>query len=109
MLQVNIENVMKVYQRLNDQVRNLRSGGQTADQLRIIPPCGQDPVSLDAVTVFQPKIDSITRTHTEYVTEVVEARDRLKSAAQEYGLIEDENAATLKPTTSPYNGPLLER
>ena len=61
------------------------------------------------MSVFQPKIDLITDLHRRYMNEVLEARDRLKKTAQEYGLIENENAATLKPTTPSYNGPLLER
>ncbi|WP_226361550.1 PE domain-containing protein [Pseudonocardia sp. ICBG1142] len=109
MLQVDVENVMAVYQRLDEQVRALRTKRHDVLNLKNVPPCAEDPVSLDAVTVFQPKIDSITKIHAEYVTEIAEARDRLKRAAQEYGLIEDENTATLKSTAPPYNGPLLER
>lgn len=80
-----------------------------ADGLRSIPSCGDDPVSVDAVSVFQPKIDSIVEVHESYLHELVATRDRLKQAAQEYGLIEDENTATLKSTAPPSNGPLLER
>ncbi|WP_226354336.1 hypothetical protein [Pseudonocardia sp. ICBG601] len=109
MTQVDVGNVMAVYRRLDEQVQAMRTRRHGALNLKNVPPCGDDPVSIDAVTVFQPKIDSITKTHDDYVAEVAEARDRLKRAAQEYGLIEDENAATLKPTTPPYNGPLLER
>ena len=109
MLQVNKDNVMRVYLHMDEQARALQRGRFTADRLREIPPCGDDPASLDAVSVFQPKIDLITDLHRRYMNEVLEARDRLKKTAQEYGLIEDENVATLKPTTPPYNGPLLER
>lgn len=109
MLQINVDNVMRVYSSMDDQVRALQKGRFTADSLRRIPPCGDDPVSLDAVGVFQPKVDVVTGVHLDYLLEVVAARDRLKSAAQEYGLIEDENTATLKSTAPPSNGPLLER
>lgn len=109
LLQINVDNVMDVYSRMDEQARVLQKGRFTADLLRKIPPCGDDPVSLDAVGVFQPKVDLITGVHLDYLLEVREARDRLKQAAQEYGLIEDENTATLKSTAPPSNGPLLER
>lgn len=109
MLQVDVENVMAVYQRLDEQVRALRTKRHDVLNLKNVPPCAEDPVSLDAVTVFQPKIDSITKIHAEYVTEIAEARDRLKRAAQEYGLLEQENERALKASDPPYSGPLLER
>lgn len=109
MLQINIDNVASVYQRMDEQVRTMQESRWIASRLRSLPPCGDDPVSRDAVTVFQPKVDTIVGTHENYLREVVDARDRLKQAAQEYGLIEDENTATLKSTAPPSNGPLLER
>lgn len=109
MLQVNVDNIMVLYQKMDDHVRQLQAGRGVTTHLRNLPPCADDPVSRDAVVVFQPKINSLVDTHVHYLNEVRAARDRLKEAAQEYGLIEDENAVTLKPTTPPYNGPLLER
>ncbi len=109
MLQVNADNVMDVYQRLDDRVRQMQARRRAMWNLRSMPACADDPVSVDAVVVFQPKINRIVDTHENYLNEMRDARDRLKQAAQEYGLIEDENTATLKSTAPPSNGPLLER
>lgn len=109
MLQVNADNIIVVYQQMDDHLRQMQAGRRVRGNLRNVPACADDPVSLDAVVVFQPKINSLVDVHERYVDEVRDARDRLKQAAQEYGLIEDENAATLQPTTPPYNGPLFER
>lgn len=109
MLQVDADSVLGVYRRMDEQVRSMQESRWTATRLRNLPACGDDPVSRDAVTVFQPKVDAIIRIHEGYLRELVDARERLKQAAQEYGLIENENAVTLKPTTPSYNGPLLER
>lgn len=109
MLQIDPGNIMGVYRRMDEQFRAMQRVRQQVANLKNVPPCGADPVSLDAVAVFQPKIDSITSAHVDYMDEVQEARDRLKQAAQEYGLIEDENTATLKSSAPPSNGPLLER
>ncbi|WP_224387617.1 hypothetical protein [Pseudonocardia sp. ICBG1293] len=109
MLQIDVDNVMNVYARMDEQARALHKSRFTADSLRRIPPCGDDPVSLDAASVFQPKIDFITQVHLDYLLEVVAARDRLKEAAQEYGLMEDESTTNLKSASPSYGGPLAER
>ncbi len=109
MLQVDADSVLGVYRRMDEQVRSMQESRWTATRLRSLPACGDDPVSRDEVTVFQPKVDAIIGIHEGYLRELVDARERLKQAAQEYGLIEDENAAALKSTTPPHSGPLLER
>lgn len=109
MMHVNADNVMDLYQRLDDRVRQMQARRRAMWNLRNMPACADDPVSVDAVFVFQPKINRIVDTHEDYLNEMRDARDRLKQAAQEYGLIEDENTATLKSTAPPSNGPLLER
>lgn len=69
--------------------------------LRRIQPCADDPVSRDAVSVFQPKIGSIMATHHAYLTELFRARDALEAAAVGYGLVEADNVAALRSTAVP--------
>lgn len=88
LLQIDIDNVMQAYRFFECQAHEMLEAQRRASALRDIPACAEDPISLDAVAVFQPKIDAIADVHAAYVTEILEARDRLREAAQQYGLID---------------------
>lgn len=111
LLQIDIDNVMQVYRFFDHQATEMLKAQRRAAALRDIPACAGDPVSLDAAAIFQPKISAIADVHAAYVTEILEARDRLREAAQQYGLIEAGSAASFGSARSaPEAGePLLER
>ncbi|MFP5069178.1 hypothetical protein ACLFMI_05880 [Pseudonocardia nantongensis] len=98
MSQVNVDNVMQVHRMLARQVVAMQRALGEAAWLRDIPRCANDLVSIDAKEVFQPKIDQIMRVHEEHLSEVREARDRLKDAAVQYGFTEHEVADSIKTT-----------
>lgn len=100
MAQINIDNVLQVYRLFDERVAELRASLTSSAKLRDIPACADDPVSQDARRAFQPKIDAILDTHTAYLAEIVEARDRLKEAARSYGLVDDDTATSFSEGSS---------
>lgn len=110
MAQIDIDNVLQVKRLFDERVDAGRRALVNSVALRSMPPCADDPVSQDAVTVFQPKIDVIRKAHSDYVNELIEARNRLVEAVQEYGLTEDENVADFSdPSGVQYRGPHVIR
>ncbi|WP_344024452.1 hypothetical protein [Pseudonocardia kongjuensis] len=96
MTQINISNVLEVHAALEHQIHSIQTAIIKAAPLRNIPRCGDDLVSRDAQKMFQAKIDHILDTHDVYLAELHEACTRLKDAAVQYGLIEDETAESFR-------------
>jgi len=97
MTQIDIDNVLQMRAVLAEQARSIQKALREADDLTRIDRCGDDPVSRDAQRMFQAKIDTIFATHRAYILELDEACERLKDAAEQYGLIEDETVASFRP------------
>lgn len=83
--QVNLDNVLQVAALLRKQADAMEDALYAADQLLRLEPCGQDPVSLDAVALFQPKIRSILDVHWAHHDELRGAVDALRASALGYG------------------------
>lgn len=105
MVQINVDNVMQVYRLFDDRVAQLQDGFKLAAQLRDIPACADDPISRDARELFQPKVNAIVDAHAAHAEEVIRARDRLREAAEQYGLLEDEAASAFTPRSLPPSHP----
>lgn len=101
MAQINIDNVMQVYRIFDQQVLAMQRALQGASALRNIPTCGDDVISVDARSVFQPKIDQILAEHQRHLDEIREARDRLKDAARQYGLLEQDATSSFRGSDLP--------
>ncbi|MBO4238749.1 hypothetical protein [Pseudonocardia alni] len=110
MAQIDVDNVLQVKRLFDERVDAARRTLAGSAALRAMPPCADDPVSKDAVVVFQPKVDALRKTHSDYVNELIEARNRLVKAVEEYGLTEDENAASFSGSSGlQYRGPHVTR
>ncbi|GAA1392883.1 hypothetical protein GCM10009613_38670 [Pseudonocardia kongjuensis] len=96
MTQIDITNVMKVHAVLEQRALSIQKALKDSAWLSDIPRCGDDPVSVDAQSMFQRKIDQILTTHEAYLAELNEACTRLKEAAVQYGLVEDETAGSFR-------------
>lgn len=110
MAQIDADNVLQVKRLFDERVDAARRTLADSVALRAMPPCADDPVSKDAVVVFQPKVDVLRKTHSDYVNELIEARNRLAKAVEEYGLTEDENKASFSGSSGlQYRGPHVTR
>ncbi|MEU6696690.1 hypothetical protein [Pseudonocardia sp. NPDC046786] len=96
MTQIHIGNVLQTHAALEQQAIAVQLALHDASDLRSIPRCGDDPISRDAQKMFQAKIDHILDTHDVYLAELREACTRLKEAAVQYGLVEDETAESFR-------------
>lgn len=110
MTQVNAENVLAVHRVLRAQFEAMLTALGDAAWMNDIPRCADDPVSMDAREVFQPKVRSILDTHTAHCNEVREAAGRLLEAARQYGFTEEEIESAFRSNAAPvFRGPLAER
>ncbi|MEV1291481.1 hypothetical protein [Pseudonocardia sp. NPDC049635] len=96
MTQIHIDNVLQTHAILAQQAAAIQIALTNAVALRSIPRCGEDPVSKDAQKMFQAKIDLILDSHEDYLVELREACERLRQAAVQYGLIEDDVTDSLR-------------
>ncbi|GAA1392874.1 hypothetical protein GCM10009613_38640 [Pseudonocardia kongjuensis] len=96
MTQIDVTNVRQVRAVLLREIDSVQQALRDASDLRAIPRCGDDPVSIDAQRMFQAQINHILDTHKAWVEELREACERLDLAAQEYGLVEERNATSFR-------------
>lgn len=99
-LQVDPDNVMAVMRvlvtesdRLLDTVRRARLRGPWVGQ------CGSDPVSRDAASAFNQRIDQLVEQCRRYAEELGEAGHSLAGIAKDYGHTEAEIQAVLRFAT----------
>ncbi|ANY06104.1 hypothetical protein AFB00_07100 [Pseudonocardia sp. HH130630-07] len=97
MVQISVDNVLRVRAMLEEQEETLSAALDRAELGRVLEPCGTDPVSQGYTEPFQRKIDEVFALHHAHRAELAEAVDRLGDAAKEYGLIEDENTRSFAP------------
>lgn len=105
MTQIHIDNVRQVRAALAHQVHSIQRALNDADDLNRIGRCGDDPVSRDAQRMLQAKIDTIVAAHRAYVVELEEACAWLDEAARQYGLTDDDTAASFRSTDVPQSAP----
>jgi len=97
MTQITVTNVLQTHAALTKQADAMQIALVDASlNLTNIPRCGEDPVSKDAQRAFQAKIDLILRMHNAHLAELREACERLRQAAVQYGLIEDDVTDSLR-------------
>lgn len=106
MTQIDIGNVLQVRDALAQQARAIQQALEGAGKLTDIPRCGDDPVSRDAQKMFQREIDRIIAAHKAHIAELDEACARLGEAARQYGLTDDDTAASFRSTDVPQNAPI---
>lgn len=90
MTQINNQNVVGVHAVLAAQAGRMLELLEAANWMRDIPLPGRDPISADAKTLFQPKVNQILDVHWAHYREVSEAAARLREAALQYGHTDDE-------------------
>lgn len=83
--QVNVDNVLDVPALLRRQADSMELALYDAQRSLRLVPLGQDPVSRDATSLFQTKIDQILAVHWAHHTELCTAVDALRACALEYG------------------------
>lgn len=103
-LQVDPDNVMTVMRvlvaesdRLLDSVRRARSRGPWVGQ------CGGDPVSRDAASAFNQRIDQLVEQCRRYAEELGQAGHSLAAIARDYGHTDAEIQAVLSSAARPDN------
>ena len=89
LLQVDVDNVLRVGRVLATQRDALETALTRAERDLDLSPCGLDPVSNDAAQLFRPKLQEIKAVHWAHLEEVEEATNRLADAARHYGLDEE--------------------
>lgn len=101
MIQIDISNVMEAYRLFDRQAASMQRTIQRSSSLRDIPACGEDVISVDARALFQTKIDEILDAHIAHLDELREARDRLREAAEQYGLVDEQTATGFSAMPQP--------
>ncbi|ANY05510.1 PE domain-containing protein [Pseudonocardia sp. HH130630-07] len=96
MVQVDRDNVLGICSELRYQVEQMYTALETADRNAVQPPCGDDPVSIDAARAFDAKIEQIRDVHWAHLAEIERAIGRLREAAAEYGFTNDDIEASFK-------------
>lgn len=90
MTQIHIGNVLQVHGSFASEADAIYKTLSAADWMREIGRCGDDPISLDAQSMFQRKINHIIDVHWAHHAELTEAVTRLRRAAREYAFTDDE-------------------
>jgi hypothetical protein len=107
MAQVHVDNVLAVHALLTAQAESMSRALRGANQLRAVPRCADDVVSVDAQKLFQAKIDQILDIHQAHLDEVVEAAERLREAALQYRYTDADIAGALAPARERFGLPAL--
>ncbi|MFP5021895.1 PE domain-containing protein [Pseudonocardia phyllosphaerae] len=97
--QVNVDTVLKaavIYQKHADDIDFAIA---KANSELTLTPLGGDPISADAVLMFQPKIGAILDVHRAHAEELRAAVLALEGAARRYGYTEEQIARALRPDT----------
>ncbi|ANY07522.1 hypothetical protein AFB00_15850 [Pseudonocardia sp. HH130630-07] len=84
-MQIDQDNVLGVRHALQFQADQMQVALFDARKAVDQPPCGADPVSIEAAQAFDEKILQIIAVHEAHRLEIVGAVDRLRDAALEYG------------------------
>lgn len=99
MTQIDVDNVVAAYALFTRQAEEMQRVLREAEWVRRMERCGDDPISFDAQTIFQAKIDQIFDVHQAHLDEIREAANRLREAALQYGYTDDDVAAALTART----------